>query len=108
MRSRSFYVMTLRANAKKKDLMKFLEKEWVPALKNCPGCLEVEILSDYGDRAGFFVTELWESPEAHSEQSSALWGTERVDIWEACVELALIEANWMGAIVLKTDENTKT
>ena len=105
MRTRSFYVITLRASAKKKDLMKFLEKEWVPALKGCPGCLEVEILADYGDRAGFFVTELWESPEAHSEQSSALWGSERVDIWEACGELALIEANWMGAIVLKS-ENT--
>ena len=108
MRTRSFYVMTLRANAKKKDLIKFLEKEWVPALKNCPGCLEVEILADYGDRAGFFVTELWESPEAHSEQSSALWGTERVDIWEACGELALIEVNWIGAIFLKTHENTKS
>ena len=106
MKARSFYVMTLRANAKKKDLMKFLEKEWVPALKNCPGCLEVEILSDYRDRVGFFVTELWKSPDAHLEQSSALWGTERVDIWTACGELALIEANWMGAIVLKIDEHT--
>ena len=85
MRSRSFYVMTLRANAKKKDLIKFLEKEWVPALKSCPGCLEVEILADYGDRAGFFVTELWDiSRVTFVEQSSALWGTERVDIWEAC------------------------
>ena len=108
MKTRSFYVMTLRANAKKKDLIKFLEKEWVPALKSCPGCLEVEILADYGDRAGFFVTELWESPESHVEQSSALWGTERVDIWEACSELALIEVNWTGIIVLKTEENTKS
>ena len=40
-------------------------------LKTCPGCPEVEILADYGDRAGFFVAELWESPEVHSEQSSA-------------------------------------
>lgn len=103
MRTRSFYVLTLRANAKKKDLIKFLEKEWVPALKSCPGCLEVEILADYGDRAGYFVTELWESPEVHSQQSSALWGTDRVDIWEACGELALLEANWAGAIVLKID-----
>lgn len=103
MKTRSFYVMTLRADAKKKDLIKFLEKEWVPALKSCPGCLEAEILADYGNRAGFFVTELWESPEAHSEQSSALWGTERVDVWEACGELALIEANWIGAIVLKIE-----
>ena len=102
MKSRSFYVMTLRANAKKKDLIKFLEKEWVPALKSCPGCLEVEILADFGDRAGFFMTELWESSNAHLEQSSALWRTERVDIWEACSELALIEANWRGAIVLKS------
>lgn len=108
MRTRSFYVMTLRASAKKKDLMKFLEKEWVPALKSCQGCLEVEILSDYGDRAGFFVTELWESPEAHSEQSSILWGTERVDVWEAGRELALIEANWMGAIVLKAAEDKRS
>ncbi len=90
-------MMTLRANTKKKDLIKFLEKEWVPALKSCQGCLEVEILADYGDRAGFFVTELWESPEVHSEQSSALWETERVDIWEACGELALGEANLDGS-----------
>ena len=48
MKSISFYVMTLRANTKKKHLIKFLEKEWVPALKSCPGCLEVEILADYG------------------------------------------------------------
>lgn len=108
MRTRSFYVLTLRANAKKKDLMKFLEKEWVPALKSCSGCLEVEILADYGDRAGFLLTELWESPEAHSEQSSALWGTERVDIWEARSELALLEANWAGAIVLKTGEDKRS
>ena len=74
MKSRSFYVMTLRANAKKKDLIKFLEKEWVPALKSCPGCLEVEILADYGIWAGFFVTELWESSEMHSEQSSPCRG----------------------------------
>ena len=67
MRTRSFYVMTLRTNAKKKDLIKFLEKEWVPALKSCQGCLEVEILADFGDRAGFFATELWDFPEAHSE-----------------------------------------
>ena len=72
---------------------------------SCSDCLEVEVLADYGDRAGFFVTELCESPKVHSEQSSALWDTERVDIWEACGELALIEANWMGAIVLKS-ENT--
>ena len=42
MRTRSFYVMTLRANTKNKDLMKFLEKEWVPALKSCSGCLEAK------------------------------------------------------------------
>ena len=53
---------------------------------SCPGCLEVEILADYGDQAGFFVTKLCESPEAHPEQSSALRGTERVDVWEACGE----------------------
>ena len=64
--------MTLRANAKKKDLIMFLEEEWVPALNSCAGCLEVEILADYGNRADVFVTELWESPEAHSEQSVAL------------------------------------
>ena len=64
--------MTLRTDAKKKGLTKFLEKEWVLALNSCPGCLEVEILADYGNRADVFVTELWESPEAHSEQSVAL------------------------------------
>ena len=45
--------MKLRANAKRKDLMKFLAKEWVLALNSCPGCLEVEILADYGDWAVF-------------------------------------------------------
>ena len=68
MRARSFYVMTLRANAKKKDLTKFFGK----GVGSCSGCLEVEIPADYGDRAGVFVTELWESPEAHSEQSSSV------------------------------------
>ena len=68
MKSRSFYVMTLPAHAKKKDLIKFLGKR----VGSCPGCLEVEILADYGDRAGFFVTELSESLKAHLGQSSAL------------------------------------
>ena len=45
--------MTLRTDAKKKGLTKFLEKEWVLALNSCPGCLEVEILADYGDWAVF-------------------------------------------------------
>ena len=34
MKTRSFYVMTLRTDAKRKDLIKFLEKEWVPDLKS--------------------------------------------------------------------------
>ena len=70
MRSRSFYVMTLRANAKKIDLIKFLEKKWGVAR----------------------VVLKWESPDAPLEQSSALWGTERVDIWEACSELSRIRS----------------
>ena len=81
-----------------------LDKVFGEGVGSCAGCLEVEIFADYGNRAGLFVTELWESLEAHSEQSSALWGTERVDIWEACRELALIEANWAGAIVLKSEK----
>ena len=45
--------MTLRTDAKKKGLTRFLEKEWVLALNSCPGSLEVEILADYGDWAVF-------------------------------------------------------
>ena len=42
-----------------------------------------------------FLTESCESLEAHTEQSYALWGTERVDIWEACRELALVHpSSW--------------
>ena len=47
--------MTLRTDAKKKGLTKFLEKEWVLALNSCAGCLEVGILADYGNRADVFV-----------------------------------------------------
>ena len=52
MRARSFYFITLRANAKKKDFINLLEKSV------CPGCFEVVILAACGDRAGFFVTEV--------------------------------------------------
>ena len=86
-------------------LDKVFRKDGCPISRVDRVVLKWKILADYGIRAGFFVTELWESSEIHSEQSSALWGTERVDIWEACGKLALIEANWMGAIVLKS-ENT--
>ena len=55
--------MTLRANAKKKDLRKF----WIKS-GSCSGCLEVEILADYEDRAGFFVTELWESSSVEKRE----------------------------------------
>ena len=53
MKTGSFYIVTLRANAKAKNLAEFLEKS-----ASCPGCLEIKILVDYRDRAGYFVTEL--------------------------------------------------
>ena len=45
MKTGSFYVMALRADAKTKDLMKFLER--------VGSCLEVEIPADCGNRDYF-------------------------------------------------------
>ena len=39
-----------------------LSKVFEKGVRSCPDCLELEILADYGNRAGLFVTELWESP----------------------------------------------
>ena len=63
-------------------------------VKTCPGCPEVEILADYGDRVGF-PWRNYGNPRGALGAILCLVGTERVDIWEACSELALIETNWM-------------
>ena len=44
--------MTLRADVKKKDSIKFLEKR-----VGCPGCLEVEKSGGLREQGRFFVTE---------------------------------------------------
>ena len=72
-KSRIFYILTLREKKKKKDLKKFLETEWIPALRNASGCLDVELLDTYQDRAGYCVSEIWESKKSHVEGTEKLW-----------------------------------
>lgn len=98
-KSRIFYVLTLKSNVKKKDLKKFLEKEWIPALRSAPGCLEVELLDTYHDRAGYCISELWESKEVHMQGSSRLWGKTKKDLYLKMEDYAYREFLWCCMIL---------
>lgn len=93
-KSRIFYVLTLKSNAKKKDLKKFLEKEWLPALRNTPGCLEIELLDSYQDRAGYCVSELWESKDVHLKNTDKLWRGEGKSLMKKITNYANPEVMW--------------
>lgn len=93
-KSRVFYVLTLKSNAKKKDLKKFLEKEWLPALRNTPGCLEIELLDSYQDRAGYCVSELWESKDVHLKNTDKLWRGEGKALMKKITNYANPEVMW--------------
>lgn len=97
--SRIIYLFTLLSGVKKKDFQRFLVSEWIPALINTPGCLEVEILDAYWDRAGFCVSELWESRTAHEQGARELWGSKRKDLFEKVFQYARMEMLWECTIV---------
>ena len=90
-KSRIFYVLTMREKKKKKDLKKFLETEWIPALRSAPGCLEVELLDSYQDRAGYCVSELWESREKHLKSTAKLWRETHTYLQQKVRDYATIE-----------------
>ena len=93
-RSRIFYIFTLREKKKKKDLKKFLETQWFPVLRNAPGCLEVELLDTYQDRAGYCVSELWENRETHLKSTAKLWRETHTDLQQKVRDYASIEIVW--------------
>lgn len=93
-KSRIFYVVTLRSNVKKKDLKKFMEKEWLPAIRGVPGCLAVELLETYQDRAGHCVSELWESQEIHLKRTDEFWGGEGKALMKKMLSYAALENMW--------------
>lgn len=93
-KSRIFYVVTLRSNVKKKDLKKFMEKEWLPAIRGVPGCLAVEFLESYQDRAGYCVSELWESQEIHLKRTDEFWGGDGKALMKKMLSYATLETIW--------------
>ena len=93
-KSRIFYVITLREKKKKKDLKKFLETQWLPALRSAPGCLAVELLDTYQDRAGYCVSELWESKEIHLQSTGKLWRETHTHLQRKVRDYATIELLW--------------
>jgi len=78
-----------------------LIKEWLPALKGTPGCVEVELLDTYWSRAGFIVTELWESREAHENGVKRLWRGERMDLFDKAQRLAHFDFIWECTVIAK-------
>ncbi|MBM3210639.1 hypothetical protein FJZ33_00350 [Candidatus Poribacteria bacterium] len=98
-KARVFYVLTLKSDVKKKDLKKFLEDEWLPILRSTPGCLEVELLDTYHDRAGYCVSELWESRDVHIQRSSHLWGNAKKDLYAKREKYATVEFLWQCIIL---------
>jgi len=98
-KARAFCVLTLKSGVKKKDLRKFLEKEWLPVVRSAPGCLEAELLDTYYDRAGYCISELWESKEIHMESSSSLWTETRKDLYSKRDNYAVVEQRWHCTIL---------
>ena len=93
-KSRIFYIFTMREKKKKKDLQKFLETQWLPVLRNASGCLEVELLDTYQDRAGYCVSELWENREIHLRSTAKLWRETHTGLMKKAGEYATIEFLW--------------
>ncbi len=93
-KSRIFYIFTLRENKKKKDLKKFLDTQWLPVLRNSPGCLAVELLDTYQDRAGYCVSELWESRESHLQSTAKLWQQTHTELMQKARNYATMEFLW--------------
>jgi len=104
---RVFYVITLKSGVKKKKLKQFLEEEWIPALTSAPGCLEVELLDDYQDRAGYCISEVWENQEKHLQNSTYLWSELKKDVWKEMGNYGIIEYSHNCIILSKTESNHK-
>ncbi len=104
--TRVFYTMLTKADGKKKELEKFLKKEWIPALLSAKGCLRVELLDDYYDRPGYCIWEYWESEAAHRQQSPELWNAEKPDVWQKMLQLAIIE-NLRECRVVETQDQPR-
>jgi len=98
-KSRIFYIFTLREKKKKRDLKKFLVTKWLPALRSAPGCLAVELLDTYQDRAGYCVSELWESRKIHLQSTETLWLKTHPDLQKKIREYATIEFVWNCTIL---------
>ena len=98
-KSRIFYIITMREKRKKKDLKKFLETQWLPVLRNAPGCLAVELLDTYQDRAGYCVSELWESREIHLKSTEKLWRETHTGLMKKIGEYATLEFVWHCTIL---------
>ena len=98
-KSRIFYILTMREKKKKKDMKKFLETEWLPALRSAPGCLDVELLDTYHDRAGYCVSELWESRESHLQSTAKLWRKTHTHLQQKVRDYATIESIWNCTIL---------
>ena len=93
-KARVFYILTLREKKKKKDLKKFIQTQWLPVLRNAPGCLEVELLDTYQDRAGYCISELWENSEVHLQSTAKLWRETHTALMQKVGEYASIEFLW--------------
>lgn len=98
-KSRIFYSITMRDKKKKKDLQKFLKTQWLPAIRNSPGCLEVELLDTYQDRAGYCVSEVWESRESHLQNTRKLWNETHPHLQRKIRDYATIESIWNCTIL---------
>ncbi len=98
-KARIFYIFTLRDKKKKKDLKKFLQTQWLPVLRNAPGCLAVELLDTYQDRAGYCVSELWENREIHLKSTAKLWRETHPHLQREVRDYATIEFLWHCTIL---------
>lgn len=99
--ARVFYTITVKADEKKRELEKFLKKEWLPALLATEGCLQVELLDDYKNRPGYCIWEYWESEDAHRGQ---VWSESRKTIWQKMFQFAIIENIWECRVVETRDK----
>lgn len=92
--SRIFYVVTVKSNVKKKDLRKFIEKEWLPTIRDVPGCLAIELLETYQDRAGYCILELWENQEVHLRNTDEFWGGKGEVLMRKMANYGVLETMW--------------
>ena len=71
-----------------------MEREWLPKIRGVPGCLAIELLEAYQDRAGYCVSEVWESQEIHLKRTNEFWGGEGKALMEKMGNYAVLEIMW--------------